>query len=65
MRISISEELGRQHREELMHEAAIARLAKEARANSDASFGSLRNLRWEFARYAGLISKQMRTQPTK
>jgi hypothetical protein len=60
MHVSISEELARQHREELMYEAAIARLAKEARANVDAGFRLLQNLRWELARYAGLINKQLR-----
>jgi len=60
MYLTISEDFGRQYREELMHEAAMAHLETEARAKSDATFRSLRNLRWELARYAGLISKQLR-----
>jgi hypothetical protein len=59
MYISISEELARQHREEIMHAVAAARLAKEARAKSDASSRLLRNLRWELARYAGVFGKRL------
>ena len=60
MYVSIAQEISRQHREEIMHAAAMARLAKEARANSDASSRLLRNLRWELARYAGLFAKRLR-----
>jgi hypothetical protein len=62
MHLTISEELARQHAEELMHEVAIDRLAKEARANTDASFRSLRNLHWELARYAGHFGNRLRKQ---
>ena len=60
MHISISEELVWQHREELIHEATIARLEREARANGEVSFRLLRNLRWELSRYAGLVAKRLR-----
>jgi ferritin len=65
MHLTISEELARQLREELMREAAIARLAKDAHAKSDASFSFLRNLQWELARHVGLFGKLLRKQSVK
>lgn len=60
MYLTISEELTRQYREELMHEMAMARPAKEVRAKGNATFRLLRNLRWELVRYAGLVGKRIR-----
>jgi hypothetical protein len=62
MHLTISEELARHHREELMHDAALVRLAKVARANTAASFRSLRTLHWELARYVGHFGKRLRKQ---
>jgi hypothetical protein len=62
MHLTISEEIARQHGEELMHEVAIERLAKEARANTAASIRSLRNLHRELARYVGHFGNRLRKQ---
>ena len=40
----------------MRQEEEIARLAKMVRANREAKPGLARNLRWAFARYAGLSS---------
>ena len=47
----------RQRPEEIRHEVAVARLDKMARANQGIEFGLIRDLKWEFARYAGLLGK--------
>jgi hypothetical protein len=59
MYISISQEISRQHREEIMNAITSTRL-ETPRGYSDATSRLVRNLRWEFARYAGLIGKRVR-----
>ena len=53
-------ELSHQHREEIMQEVAVARLARLARANHEGKSLQASNLGWELARYAGLLSKRLR-----
>ena len=60
MYLSISQEISRQHREEIMHSVAVARQGKTPRANGEATTGLVRTLRWEFSRYAGLFGKRLR-----
>ena len=57
MYVSISQEVSRQHRADIMHEVKAARQAGTTR---EATSRLMRNLRWELARYGGLISKQLR-----
>jgi hypothetical protein len=47
----------RQRPEEIRHEVAVARLEKMARANQGIESGLIRDLKWELARYAGLLGK--------
>ena len=47
----------RQRPEEIRHEVAVARLEKMARANQEIESGLLRGMKWELARYAGLLGK--------
>jgi len=54
-------ELSHQHREEIMQEVAVARLARLARANHEGKSLQASNLGWELARYAGLLSKRLRS----
>ena len=54
-------ELSHQHREEIMQEVAVARLARLARANHEGKSLQASNLGWELARYAGLLRKRMRS----
>jgi hypothetical protein len=44
-------EIGRQHREEIRHEVATARLEKLARVNREPRPYVVRDLSWELARY--------------
>ncbi len=44
-------EIGRQHREEIGHEVAVARVEKLARANGETRPYVVRDLSWELARY--------------
>jgi hypothetical protein len=44
-------EIGRQHREEIRHEVATARLEKLAHANREPRPYVVRDLSWELARY--------------
>ena len=60
MYVSISQELSRQHREEVKHGVAAARQAGKTRANRGATSSLQRNLRWELSRYAGLFGKHLR-----
>jgi hypothetical protein len=46
--------------EEIRHEVAVARLEKMARANRRGEFRLIRDLKWELARYAGLLGKRLR-----
>ena len=54
-------ELSRQHREEIMQEVAVTRLARLARANHEGKSRQASNLGWELARYARLLSKCLRS----
>jgi hypothetical protein len=51
MNIWAEYEIGRQHREEIRHEVAVARLEKLARANRETRPYVVRDLSWELARY--------------
>jgi len=59
MYVSISQELMRQHREEILHEVRAAREAGTARSNHKGMSRLVRDLGWELARYAGLLSKRL------
>jgi hypothetical protein len=52
-------EVGRLHREQILHEVAMARLEGELRANRGGVARPARDLRWELARYAGLLRKHL------
>jgi hypothetical protein len=58
MYVSISQEVSRQHRQEIMHEVRAARRAGTARANGDGESRLVRDLGWELSRYAGLLGKR-------
>ena len=60
MYVTMDREFSRQHREEIMHEVALARLERKARANREGEAGLLRILSWELARFAGLLGKRLR-----
>ena len=49
-----------QRPEEIRQEVAVYRLEKMARANREAKPGLWRDLRWDLARYAGLLGKRLR-----
>ena len=49
-----------QRPEEIRQEMAVYRLEKMARANREAKPGLWRDLRWDLARYAGLLGKRLR-----
>jgi hypothetical protein len=55
MYVSISQELTRQHREEIMQGVRAAREAVAARSNHKGTSRLVRDLGWEFVRYAGLL----------
>ena len=59
MYLSTSQEVSRQHREEIIHAVAMARLGKAARVNSEPTSRLVRNLQWELSRYAGLFGKRL------
>ena len=59
MYVSISQEISRQHREEIMQAVEVAHLGKTARANREATARLVRDLRWELSRYAGLLGKRL------
>jgi hypothetical protein len=59
MYISISQEISRQYRDEVMHGVATARQAGTARLSRGATPRLARALGWELARYAGLIGKRL------
>ncbi len=48
------DEIGRQQREEMQHEVAVARLEKLAHANRETRPYVVRDLSWELARYLGM-----------
>ena len=60
MYASISQEITRQHREDIKHAVAAARQAGTARAKSETTPRLVRSLRWELSRYAGLVGKRLR-----
>jgi hypothetical protein len=60
MYLSISQEVSRQYREEIMNAVAMAHQGKPPRANGEATSRPVRNLRWELSRYAGLFGKRLR-----
>jgi len=60
MYASISQEITRQHREDIKHAVAAARQAGTARAKSEPTSRLVRSLRWELSRYAGLVGKRLR-----
>jgi hypothetical protein len=60
MYVSISQEITRQHREDIKHVVAAARQAGTARAKSETTSRLVRSLRWELSRYAGLVGKRLR-----
>ena len=53
-------EIGRLHREEIGQEVAIAHLEKALRADRQRGSVLGRDLRWEIARYVGLLGKRFR-----
>jgi len=59
MYLTTSQEIWMQHREEISHGVATARLMKRTRANGEAMSRLVGNLRWELARYAGLFGKRL------
>jgi hypothetical protein len=61
MYVTISQEISRQHREEIMHVVKLARLAGMARPNHEGRSRPVQDLNWELARYAGLLSKRVAT----
>ena len=60
MYVTISQEVSRQHREEIMQGIKVARLEGMASANHEGRSRPLRDLSWEIARYAGLVGKRLR-----
>jgi hypothetical protein len=60
MHLSTSQEVSRQHREEIMHSVAMARLGKTPRAPGEATSRLVQAVRWELTRYAGLFGKRLR-----
>lgn len=60
MYLTLSQEVSRLHREEIVHAVTAARLETTARAKSAEMSHPVANLRWELARYAGLICKRLR-----
>jgi hypothetical protein len=59
MYVSISQEISRQHRQEIMHEVRTARQAGTARANREGKSRLARDLGWELSRFAGLLGKRL------
>jgi hypothetical protein len=60
MYVSTSQQVLRQHREEVMHAVAAARLPWTLHATSGTRSRLVRNSRWELSRYVGLIAKRLR-----
>jgi hypothetical protein len=58
MYVSISQEVSRQHREEIMHQVKTARRGETPRSDSASRPYVVRDLSWEFARYAELSSRR-------
>jgi len=54
-------ELSHQHREEIMQEVAVARLARLRARHHKGKSRQASNLVWELARYARLLSKRLRS----
>ena len=54
-------EVWRQRPAEIGQEVAACRLEKAARADRGSEPDLVRNLRWELARYVGLIGKRLRS----
>jgi len=52
-------EVGRLHRQEIKQEVAAYRLEGELRANRGGGFRRAQDLRWELARYVGLLRKRL------
>jgi hypothetical protein len=65
MYVSTSQQVLRQHREEIMHAVAAARLPWSPRTNSMKASYPVWNLRWELSRYVGLMAKRLRKQSTE
>lgn len=60
MYVSTSYQVLRQHREEVMHAVAAARLPWTPHTTSGTTLRLVGNSRWELSRYAGLIAKRLR-----
>jgi len=60
MHVWTDHEIGRLHREEIRQEVAIAHLEKALRTDRKRGSGLGRDLRWEIARYVGLLGKRFR-----
>ena len=56
----VQQEAGRQRPEEIRQELVMIRLEKSLRANREGGSGLWRDLSWELARFAGLLSKRLR-----
>jgi hypothetical protein len=57
----VHHEAWRQRPAEIMQELAVIRLEKETRENGETTPGLWRDLRWELARFAGLLGKRLRS----
>lgn len=57
---TVQYEAWRQRPQEIGQELAMIRLEKAARENGETTTGLLRDLRWELARFAGLVGKRLR-----
>ena len=55
----VQQEAWRQRPEEIRQEVAAIRMEKALRANRGGGFRLARDLRWELARYAGLLGKRL------
>ena len=60
MYVSTSQQILQQHREEVMHAVAAARLPWKPHTTSGKVSPLVRNSRWELSRYVGLIAKRLR-----
>jgi hypothetical protein len=56
----VQQEDWRQYPEEIRREVALIRLEKAALVNREGGSGLWRDLSWELARFAGLLSKRLR-----
>jgi hypothetical protein len=57
----VQHEAWRQRPAEIRQELAMIRLEKATRENGETTLGLLRDLRWELARFAGLVGKRLRS----